>query len=808
MEPSGTNSPDVLIIGEGPGEQEDLRGEHFIGKSGKLLRSYIPQEWEERVRFTNSVDCRPPGNRTPEPIELSCCLPRKVSDIEKHKPRAIFGFGGTPLFQLVNPDSKYRKITLWRGRKLPIQVGEHACWYFPMLHPSGILRNPRYKPYSVNNCYGSEDEFAFDLDIQRALYEIDNLPEPIIHTPEFAQEDIEIVEDINRVAELLEEAGNQLTAGVDIETKGLRPYANEAKILSISISTKVGTFAFPVDHREASWTPLERKQLDKLIRRFLYESRCRKIVHHLGFELEWFGFFYGNGCFYASRWECSESQAYLLDARRGGLSLDFLCLVNFGINLKAISGLDRANLDKSPLGQVLKYNGIDSKYHRFLYLAQKPRITEEGLGQVYELQLERIAALVLTQMQGVPVSQKEVKRLKSKYEELSEEASEIISKDESVKKFEARKGRKFLPSSPQDVSYLLKTILGLEVESSDKGELANVDHPVAQKIVDYREPEKVLSTYILPCDVDSEENNIFPDGMLHPIFSTTTVISWRSSSVEPNIQNWTKRDEERKEVRGIVKSKDQTKKVVSIDYSGIQARNVAMESKDKKLIDAYWHDYDIHRDWMERINKRYPRWIGKQDVSKKEVFDKYRYLAKNKFVFPSFFGAQDFTLSSGLGIPKEVCGELREEFFEEFKDIKIWHDSLNEFYYQNGYVTGLSGFVCRAPISGNARINYPIQGDEAIIVLDALSRLSKMEDPRYQPMLEVHDDLTFLWPKSEIEKRLEVVIQTMINVPFDWANVVPIEVEASWGDDWINMSGIGKFSNNKWNGIIQKLPEH
>lgn len=808
MEPTGSKYPEVLIIGEGPGEQEDISGKHFVGKSGKLLRSYIPQEWEERVRFTNSVDCRPPGNRTPEPIELSCCLPRKIADIEKFKPKAIFGFGGTPLFQLVNPDAKYRKITLWRGRKLPVRIGQHVCWYFPMLHPSGILRNPRYKPGSVNGVYGSEDEFAFDLDIQRALYEVDALPEPYIHSVDEAESEIELVEDINRIAELLEEAGHQTTAGIDIETNCLRPYEKDAKILSISISTKVGTFAFPVDHREASWSTLERKQLDKLIRRFLYESRCRKIVHHLGFELEWFGHFYGGGCFYASRWECSESQAYILDARRGGLSLDFLCLVNFGINLKAISGLDRANLDKSPIHKVLKYNGIDAKYHRYLFLAQKPRIAEAGLGQVYERQLERIAALVLTQMQGVPVDQKEVKKLRTKYEDLSEEALKIIRQDESVKRFEAKKGRKFLPSSPQDVSYILKNILGLEVESSDKGELANVNHPIAQKIINYREPEKVLSTYILPCDQESEENNIFPDGMLHPILSTTTVVSWRSSSNDPNIQNWSKRDEERKEVRGIVKHKDRTRKVVSFDYSGIQARNVAMESKDEKLIDAYWHDYDIHRDWMERINKRYPKWIGKQDISKKEVLAKYRYLAKNKFVFPSFFGAQDFTLSAGLGIPKDICEELREEFFDEFSGIKVWHDSLNEFYYQNGYVTGKSGFICRAPISGNARINYPIQGDEAIIVLDALSRLSEMEDPRYQPMLEVHDDLTFLWPKSEIEERAEVVIKTMINVPFEWANVVPIEVEASWGDDWIHMSDIGKFSNNKWNGIVQKLPEH
>ena len=178
-------------------------------------------------------------------------------------------------------------------------------------------------------------------------------------------------------------------------------------------------------------------------------------------------------------------------------------------------------------------------------------------------------------------------------------------------------------------------------------------------------------------------------------------------------------------------------------------------------------------------------------------------MAKNKFVFPTFFGAQSFSMAEGLGIPKNDCEALREEFFDEFRGIKKWHDELDDCYYNKGYVTGLSGFICRAPISANQRINLPIQGDEAIIVLDALSRLAEMEDPRYIPMLEIHDDLTFLWPKDEIERRSEVVIKAMINVPFEWANVVPIEVEASMGEDWLNLKEFGKFSNNKWSGVVE-----
>lgn len=802
MLPTGSDKPEVLILGEASGKNEDEQGKQFVGKAGKLLRQRIPEQWLPKLRWDNAVACRPPDNRTPEVVEYTACRPRKERDVAKTKPKAIFGFGAIPLFQIVNPDSKYRSIGLWRGRKLPVNVGGHACWYFPMHHPSYISRLRKFEPKDLNS-YGSDEEFAFVCDIKNAFAQIDTLPEPIIHSTEQAQADIELVDNIYRLGDLLNQAGNDPTCGVDLETNCLRPYEDDAKILTMACSSKSTTFSFAVDHSQTTWTVLERRQLDTLIKRFLYETKCRKIVHHLPFEQEWLGVKYGAGCFYASRWEDTESQAYILDARRGGLSLDFLCLIYFGLNLKAISGLDRKNLDKSPVNQVLKYNGIDSRYHRLLYLEQRKRIKAEKLEEVYEHQLRRIPALVLMQMQGVPVDQSVVRKLDSKYSKRLNAALDEVAKDPVVKKFEQIKGKEFNPLSPKDVNMLLKDVLKVDTQTTSKGELDHIDDPIAQKIIDCREPQKVLSTYIDPLNTRSGDSAVFADGMIHPIISTTTVVSGRSSSEGPNIQNFPKRDEERKEVRAQVRHKDQTMCIVSFDYAGIQARNVAMESRDQALIEAYYNNYDIHKTWMEKINKKYPKWIPRTDFTNKDKMKSWRHLAKNKFVFPTFFGAQAFSVSESLNIPKNICEELREEFFDQFPDIQKWHQNLDKFYFKNGYVTGCSGYICRAPISSNQRINLPIQGDEAAIVLDAASRLSEMQDPRYQPILEVHDDITFLMPKGEIEKRSEVIIKTMINVPFEWANVVPIEIEGSYGQDWINMKEFGKFANNTWGGIVE-----
>lgn len=797
MEPSGSKQPTVLLLGDAPSVADDNSGKHFSGKAGKLLKDRIPDG--VAVRYNNIVNCQV---GEPDNVAQQCCAVRLEKDVVDTYPEVIFGFGAVPLYSL----TKQTGIALWRGRRMPINIGGHSCWFYPMFSPTDLIKKKAElakKRKTDIDKVSTDEEFAFEMDLKRAFDDLDTLPEPTVHTVEEASADIELVYELDRIAELLDIAANEPSAGVDIETNCLRPYAKGAKILTIGVSSKSTTFVFPVDHSQAKWTKLERKQLDVLIKRFLYESKCKKIVHHLPFELEWFGYFYGDSCFYASRWEDSESAGYILDPRRGGLSLDFLCLQYFGLNLKAISGLDRTNLDKSPLREVLKYNGIDARYHRLLWLEEWKRIKAAKLQSTYRHQMRRIPALVRAQMMGVPVDQAVVGRLRDKYRERASKAALAISKDEAVIEFQMQKGQKFNPSSPHDVNYLFKNVLNIDLQTTAKGELAHVEHPIANLIVQWREPNKVLSTYIESIDDVSEGTNLFPDGMLHPVISTTRTVSGRTSSDSPNIQNFPKRDEELKEVRSQVKSPDRNMVVVSFDYAGIQARNVAMESKDKALIEAFWNNYDIHTDWMNRINKKFPKWIPKAKLGDKAALKGFRHLAKNKFVFPTFFGAQSYNTSEGLGIPRNICEELREEFFDEFKGIHKWHTGLDKFYNEHGYVTGLSGYRRHAPVSTNERINTPIQGDEAIIVMDAMIRLAEMEDPRYQAMLMIHDDLTFLWPKNEVEKRAEVVVSAMVNCPFEWARIVPIEVEMLVGEDWINQKEVGKFSSDKWNGIVQ-----
>jgi DNA polymerase-1 len=177
----------------------------------------------------------------------------------------------------------------------------------------------------------------------------------------------------------------------------------------------------------------------------------------------------------------------------------------------------------------------------------------------------------------------------------------------------------------------------------------------------------------------------------------------------------------------------------------------------------------------------------------------YRHRAKNEMVFPSFFGAIPKSLAGYLGIDERKAEQLHEQFWHMFPDIKAWHNRIKRDYYKHGYVTGLSGFRRRAPISPNEIINSPIQADESVIVMDAMAYLSRLGDPRYQATLMVHDDLTFIWPKHEIDNNAEVVIAAMLNSPFPWINT-PIGVEMKVGDDWSSVKEVGAYYSDEWHG--------
>lgn len=237
--------------------------------------------------------------------------------------------------------------------------------------------------------------------------------------------------------------------------------------------------------------------------------------------------------------------------------------------------------------------------------------------------------------------------------------------------------------------------------------------------------------------------------------------------------------------------------LVAIDYGQIEARVIAMFSKDKAFVKALWDRYDVHGAWAAKIAAAYPKRIGgKKFLTDKKVMKTFRTDIKNQWTFPLFFGAQLESAAGYLKIPPEEITKEYRAFQREFKGVFEWQDELMEFYHEHGYVENLFGRRRRAPLSKNEVINTPVQSTACELIMDGMNRLSELADEsgdwNYQPILNVHDELVFSFPTKEVDTYLDTVITEMLDMPFDFINV-PITLEITIGKDFLNMeSPLGK----------------
>ena len=138
---AGNPGAEVMFIGEGPGEQEDLKGEPFVGRAGKLLDDMLEiiDLDRSKIYITNMVKCRPPQNRDPLNVEQEACIGYLRNQVEIIGPRFIVCLGRIAAMKLIKEDFK---ITREHGQWVE-KAGVHMT---AMYHPAALLRNPGWRP--------------------------------------------------------------------------------------------------------------------------------------------------------------------------------------------------------------------------------------------------------------------------------------------------------------------------------------------------------------------------------------------------------------------------------------------------------------------------------------------------------------------------------------------------------------------------------------------------------------------------------------------------------------------------------------
>jgi uracil-DNA glycosylase len=142
---AGDANADLMFIGEAPGAEEDRRGLPFVGRAGGLLGELLGEIGldRDRVFIANTLMCRPPSNRDPQPAELEACRPYLLDKVRLIEPKVIATLGNFAT-KLITGDQT--GITKVRGRPQLHRLGERTVWVFPILHPAAALRTPKLRP--------------------------------------------------------------------------------------------------------------------------------------------------------------------------------------------------------------------------------------------------------------------------------------------------------------------------------------------------------------------------------------------------------------------------------------------------------------------------------------------------------------------------------------------------------------------------------------------------------------------------------------------------------------------------------------
>ena len=143
----GNENAKIMFVGEGPGEQEDLQGEPFVGKSGQLLDKYlslVDLSRDANIYIANIVKCRPPMNRDPKPEEQDICIGYLRQQVKLIKPRIIVCLGRIAAQRLISPDFR---VTAQHGQF----IEKGGILFMGTFHPSALLRNESNKPLALED---------------------------------------------------------------------------------------------------------------------------------------------------------------------------------------------------------------------------------------------------------------------------------------------------------------------------------------------------------------------------------------------------------------------------------------------------------------------------------------------------------------------------------------------------------------------------------------------------------------------------------------------------------------------------------
>lgn len=395
--------------------------------------------------------------------------------------------------------------------------------------------------------------------------------------------------------------------------------------------------------------------------------------------------------------------------------------------------------------------------------------------------LELPLARILSKMEEIGIYT-DINDLQRMQQELQEKLELLVQRIHDAA------GEEFNINSPKQLGVVLFETLKLPVIKKTKtGYSTAVDvleqlqneHPIINDILEYRQLAKLQSTY-----VEGLQKVISNDQRIHTRFNQTLAQTGRLSSVDPNLQNIPIRLEEGRKIRKAFKPSSEDSVILSADYSQIELRVLAHITQDDSLKEAFIHGQDIHTATARKV-------FG---VEAEEVTDLMRRQAK-AVNFGIVYGISDYGLSQSLNITRKEAKIFIDDYLASFPGVKQYMSDIVKDAKANGYVETLlhrrryipditsRNFNLRG-FAERTAMNTPIQGSAADIIKLAMVEFDKqVQHTSYKAklLLQVHDELIFEVPKSEVEE-FSLFVEDIMEHALDLD--VPLKVDSNYGPTW------------------------
>lgn len=575
----------------------------------------------------------------------------------------------------------------------------------------------------------------------------------------------------------------------DTETTGLDPHTLEIVGLAISVEPHTA-FYIPL--------PETFPEAQSILREFqpLFESEAiEKIAHNLKYDMQVlmrYGIAVNGNNFdtMIAHYLCAP------DLKQHGLKQ--LCKTLFNYQQVLFEdivgkGENQRHIWEVPLEQLAEYAAEDVDFTLQLKLKLLPELQRLNLFELFrDIEMPLVPVLARMEFEGVNLNVNHLSELLKKTDrEQAEKAKEIYK----------IAGEEFNIGSAQQLNRILFTQLGIK-PSGAKGksgyystdgdtlqELADTN-PIVPLIIDYKEQASIRSNFLekLPTMVNSVT------GRIHTNFNQTVAATGRLSSSEPNLQNVPKKMEGIGSlIRQAFIPRDSAHCIVAADYSQIELRVMAHLSNDTSLVNAFLNDQDVHSATAAKLFG-----VPLGDISK----DDYRRKIAKSVNFGLNYGMTEFGLAkrltseTGKLVTQKEAKSTIESYFENFEGVKKFIDDAIFNAICNGYALTLfnrrreltkinSGDRYERESAKRIAVNMPVQGTAADVIKIAMVKVDAAlvnKKMNTKMILQIHDELVFDVPKSELEEALVIIKSTMEAAA---TLSVPLKADIGHGGNWL-----------------------